>query len=261
MLPVFALEIIGHRGASYDAPENTLSAFKLALEHDADAIELDIHLTRDGKIAVLHDYDLKRVAGVEVKVAESSLAELKKANVADFGKWKGKGLSEKVPALSEVLKVVPASKRVVIEIKCHEEVLPALAETFASSDLKPQQLPIITFHYEVARAAKARFPKHEVFWLHGWSKDQPNPTVDELISKAKEAGVDGLNLNQGFPIDRVFVEKIHAAGLKLYTWTVNDAAIAGLQRSAGVDGITTDRPGWLRAQLENAREKPSNPRP
>src|SRR5436190_11325196 len=72
MPPVSAFEIIGHRGASYDAPENTLSSFKPSFSQGADAAELDIHLTRDQKIAVLHDYDLQRIAGLPAKVAKQN---------------------------------------------------------------------------------------------------------------------------------------------------------------------------------------------
>lgn len=246
---ISALEIIGHRGASFDAPENTLSAIKLSFDQGADASELDVHLTQDGKIAVIHDSDLKRVAGSPLKVAETPLAEMQKFAVTDFGKWKGQKLEDKIPTLADVLTIVPAGKRLFIEIKCHEEIIPALAETFAGTTLNPKQLPIITFHYDVARAVKQRFPKHEVLWLHGWSREKENPTVEELIRKAKEANLDGLDLAYGFPINREFVKKVHDAGLSLYTWTVDDAAIARAEHAAGVDGITTNRPGWLREQL------------
>jgi glycerophosphoryl diester phosphodiesterase len=70
-----------------------------------------------------------------------------------------------------------------------------------------------------------------------------------LIEQTKAAGLDGLNLHYGFPINREFVALVKAAGLKLYTWTVDDAAAARALRDAGVDAITTDRPEWLREQL------------
>jgi glycerophosphoryl diester phosphodiesterase len=200
LMEAAGLEIIGHRGASYDAPENTVGAFKLSYEQGADATELDVHLTKDNRVVVLHDYDLKRVGNSPLKAAENTLASLQKHSVAAFGKWKESGLEERVPALEDVIRIVPAGKRLFIEIKCHEEVLPALAECFAKGKLKPQQLPIITFHYEVAAAAKKRFPEHEVSWLHGWSKDKENPTVDELIEKAKSAKLDGLDLKQSLMV-------------------------------------------------------------
>src|SRR5688572_31257071 len=79
------VEIVAHRGASFDAPENTVAAIKLAWEQKADASEFDIYLTKDGKIAVIHDKDTMRTAGVQKLVAESTLEELRKL---DVGKWK-----------------------------------------------------------------------------------------------------------------------------------------------------------------------------
>ena len=71
--------------------------------------------------------------------------------------------------------------------------------------------------------------------------------MGQLIAKTKVAGLDGLDLNHGFPIDRAFVKKVHDAGLKLYTWTVDDPQLARKEVAAGVDGITTLRPGtWVK---------------
>src|SRR5882757_10180198 len=81
----FATQIIGHRGASYDAPENTLSSFKLGYENKADADELDIHLTKDGKVVVNHDYDTKRTGGVTNKIATQTLEELRKFEIGQWG--------------------------------------------------------------------------------------------------------------------------------------------------------------------------------
>lgn len=100
-----AVDIIGHRGASHDAPENTLAAFKLGWEQGADAVELDIWLTKDGKIVCLHDADTKRTTGVLKKAADSTLAELR---TLDAGTWKdAKWRGEKIPTLTEALAAIP----------------------------------------------------------------------------------------------------------------------------------------------------------
>jgi glycerophosphoryl diester phosphodiesterase len=248
-----AAEIIAHRGASHDAPENTLSAFKLGYEQGADAGELDIRLTKDGRIIAMHDADASRTAGVKGKIVERTIEEIRTLEVGKWGQWKDGKFSEKVPLLSEVLALIPDGRRMFIEIKVREEILPELKRVITASGRKPEQLPIITFDYGTARAAKARFPKHEVSWLASYEKDKTTgklPDIEELILKAKAAGLDGLDLNFKFPIDKSFTKKVHDAGLKLYTWTVNDPAIARLHADAGVDGITTDRPQWLREQLK-----------
>ncbi len=241
--------IIAHRGASFDAPENTLAAFRLGYEQGADAGELDVRLSQDGRIVVIHDADTARVSGHKQPVAAQTLAELRALNVGQGGQWQGSAFSEKIPELAEVLALVPAGKRLFIETKVGVEILPELGRVIRASGLAPAQLPLITFDLATARTAKQQLPAHEVCWIVNYPKTGPGPAIEELIQKAKDAGLDGLDLNHRFPIDAEFVRKVHAAGLKLYTWTVDDPVAARTQAAAGVDGITTNRPGWLRQQL------------
>jgi len=243
------VEVIAHRGASFDAPENTLASFRLGYAQAADAGELDIHLSRDGRVVVHHDTDTARSAGRKQPVAAQTLDELRALNVGQWGKWSGSAFAEKIPLLSEVLALVPAGRRLFIETKVGVEILPGLEQVIRASGLAARQLPLITFDLETARAAKQRMPAHEVSWIVGYPAEGPAPAIDDLIRQAKDAGLDGLDLNFKFPIDAAFVQKIHAAGLKLYTWTVDDPVVARAQAAAGVDGITTNRPGWLRSQL------------
>src|SRR4051812_29882492 len=106
LLPLFGraappVEVIGHRGASHDAPENTVASFEEAWRQKADAAELDMYLTKDGKLVVIHDANTKRTTGVDKKVVEQTLDELKKL---DAGKWKAeKFAGEKLPTLAEML--------------------------------------------------------------------------------------------------------------------------------------------------------------
>ncbi len=246
----YGVQIIAHRGASYDAPENTLSSFKLGFEQKADADELDIYLSKDGKIVVMHDADTARVSGVTNKIAETTLADLRRLEIGRWGKWKTKGFSEMIPTLDEVLAMLPQGKQLFIEIKCGPEVLPHLGRVMKMGRKNPQQLVLIGFNYETMRQAKAFFPQLQVCWLADADKKTKQfPPVEELVQKAKAAHLDGLDLNFGFPIDADFVQKVHGTGLKLYTWTVDDPAVAKAEAVAGVDGITTNRPAWLREQL------------
>jgi glycerophosphoryl diester phosphodiesterase len=249
--------IIAHRGASADAPENTLAAFKLGYAQGADGVELDIHLTKDGRVVAIHDDDTLRVGGVDRKVADQTLAEVRSLNVGKFGHWKGKGMVERVPTLDEALALVPPGKKLYIEIKCGNEILATLADALhATTTVTPQQTVIITFHHDVAQAAKRKFPNREVYWLVEHGKDErtgQHPHLDELIAKANAARADGLNLEHDFPLDQRAVGKIHGAGLKCVVWTLDDPAKARRLISAGVDAITTNRPGMLRRELESAR--------
>jgi glycerophosphoryl diester phosphodiesterase len=234
------LELVAHRGASLDAPENSLDAFRLGWAQ-AQANELDIHLTRDGRLAVIHDASTKRTAGVDKPVAQQTMHELKALGV---------------PALEEVLALLPEGRRLFIEIKCGAEALPELKRVLNASGRPPEQLAIIGFSHDTMRQAKRLLPLLEVYWLVSSKEDEASkkaPDLDVLITRACEAGLDGLDLHHGFPIDAAFVSRVQAAGLKLYTWTVDDPVIARRQAAAGVDGITTNRPGWLRQQLPAGR--------
>lgn len=246
-----AVDIIAHRGASHDAPENTLAAFKLGWQQRADAVELDIWLTKDGKIVVCHDANTKRTTGTTKKIPESTLAELR---TLEAGSWKDpKWKSEKLPTLTEALALIPAGKRLVIEIKCGPEVLPELERDLKASGKPASQLVIISFKYDVCAEAKKLFPKIPVLYLSSFKQDEATgawtPTPAELIQKAKAAGLEGINLSYKGPLDAAFVKQTHAAGLKFYVWTVNDADVARKLVAAGADGLTTDRPEWLREQL------------
>lgn len=245
------MEIIGHRGASHDAPENTLASINLAWEQGADAAEFDVYLSKDGKIVVIHDRDTKRVAGVDRRVVDQTLDELR---ALDVGKWKNaKFIDEKIPTLAEVLKTVPAGKRVFIEVKCGPEIVPELKREISTAKLKPEQTAIISFAAEVVAAAKKELPKLKAYWIVSVNPGKKKPakvwTIEELIAKGTEVKADGLDLSADPMITTEFVKKAKAAKLPIYVWTVNDAVLAKQMIAAGVVGIATDRPGWLREQL------------
>lgn len=133
------VEIIAHRGASHNAPENTVAAIKLAWQQDADGSEFDIWLTKDGKIAVLHDKDTKRTTGVTKLVHQTTLAELRSL---DAGKWKAPQFAgEKIPTLEEMLATIPPQKQVFIEVKCGPEIVPVLNRSLAAAKLPPRRRP------------------------------------------------------------------------------------------------------------------------
>lgn len=248
-----AVEFIAHRGASYDAPENTVGAMRLGFAQGADAGELDVHLSADGRIVVIHDFDTARVAGVSNVVARTSAEALTRLEAGQWGKWRGTPFQERIPLLDDALETVPDGKRLFIEVKCGPEILPELERVLARSRLRAEQKVIIGFDWETVRQAKERFPNLQVFWLAGADKNKRYAPVGELIEKARGAKVDGLNLEKGFPIDRGFVEQVRAAGLKLYVWTVDEPEVAARLVAAGVNGITTNRPEWLRQAVEAGR--------
>ena len=242
-------EIIAHRGASADAPENTVSALRLGYAQGAHGGEVDVHLTKDGHVVVIHDPDLRRVAGADARVADLTLTELRQFDVGRFGRWAGRGFSENVPTLDEILALVPAGKKLFVEVKTGTELLPALDAALRRSTLSPQQTSIITFDYAVASAVKGRLRQHLVYWLHEFLRDRPNPAIDDLIRAAEQAGLDGLDLDHEFPLDAAAIRRVHDAGLAIYVWTLDDAIKARRLARDGIDGITTNRPGEMSGWL------------
>ena len=245
------MKIIAHRGASHDAPENTLAAINLAWQQHADAVEIDVHLSKDGKLVAIHDATTKRTCGVSGKVSERTLAELK---TWDVGKWKGsQWAGEKIPTLEEVLANVPKDKGLVIEIKGGPELLPELKRVLKRSALKPGQIFLASFSLPTMTLVKRTIPDHEAYWITGFRRRTPSrrwsPAPTRLIQRAKKASLDGLDLYANGPINSEFVHQVREAGLKLYVWTVDSVAPALKLIAAGVDGLTTNRPGWLREKL------------
>jgi len=241
------VEIVAHRGASFDAPENTVAAIELAWKQNADASEFDVYLTKDGKLVVIHDATTKRTTESDLTVADSTLAELRKL---DAGRWKAETFAgEKLPTLEEMLATVPAGKRVFIEIKCGPEAVPEMDRVLKASKLKPEQVCVISFNADVVAASKKARPDLQALWIVSLSGKKPR-TAEELIEKAKELKADGLDLSATPAVlDEAFGKKVIAAGLKLYVWTVDDAELARKMIAAGAESITTNKPGWLREQL------------
>ncbi|MBW3630632.1 MAG: glycerophosphodiester phosphodiesterase [Gemmatimonadetes bacterium] len=246
-----AVELVAHRGESYDAPENTMAAFRLAWERGVRTIELDVHLTADGRAILSHDPNTRRATGVYRVIRHSTLDELR---ALDAGRWKGeRWAGEKMPALEEVLATIPAGRRCFIEIKEGPDVVPVVARAIAASGKSNDQLVIISFNAETVAESKRRLPGIKAFYLSSFRQDSTtrrwSPTVDELIQTARRIGADGLDLSVNGPVDADFVTRVKAAGLEFHAWTIDDPAVARRMVEAGVDGITTNRAAWMREEL------------
>ncbi|WP_437228101.1 glycerophosphodiester phosphodiesterase [Planctomicrobium sp. SH661] len=244
-----AAEIIAHRGASHDAPENTLAAVNLAWEQQADAVEIDVYLSKDDEIVVMHDSTPKRYGGPDRKVSEMTLAEVQ---ALDVGKWKdAKFAGEKVPVFTDVLKSIPEGRRLFIEVKAGPEILPALKNALKQVQRPAHETCIISFNSKVIEAAAKELPDLQRYWLVSMSssKDRQPPSVQEIIETAKKAGATGVNLGgDTSAINQAMVERLSGANLPCYAWTVNDPEEAIRLAQIGVQGITTDRPELLRSE-------------
>lgn len=243
------VEIIAHRGASHLAPENTMASVMLGWEKGAD-VEIDVHLTKDKRIVVIHDESTKKITGVDLKVAKTSSRELLRL---DFGKSKGDAfVGERIPFLEDVLQSIPPRRKLYVEIKCGPEILPFLKKAIRDSG-KQSRIVIIGFDLETVAKSKELMPGIPTYWLKGTEKDKETkayvPHDPELVRTAQEKGLDGLDVHYA-GVTREFMEAVRAAGLKLYVWTVDDPEESRRLIEYGVRGITTNRPGWLREQLQ-----------
>lgn len=244
-----SVEIIAHRGASYLAPENTMASVMLGWEKDAD-VEVDVYLTKDNRIVVIHDKSTKRTAGdPDLKITESTSDELRRLDVGSFKSQEYAG--EPIPFLEDIVKTIPRGRKLYVEIKSEKEILPHLSKLLTDSG-KMSQLVIIGFDLETVTASKKMIDV-PTYWLKGTEKVKETeewiPHDPQLVRTAASNGLDGMDVHYA-GVTKEFVDAAKASGQKLYVWTVDDPEEAMRLVELGVAGITTNRPEWLREQLK-----------
>jgi glycerophosphoryl diester phosphodiesterase len=248
------LEIIAHRGASWDAPENTLSAVRLAWEQGADSVEADFRLTRDGQIVAIHDDSTLRITGVDLRIREHSLDELQ---ALDFGGWKSDRFrGERIPTLDQLLGTMPAGKRFYVEIKCGAEIAGPLAASVRAACVAEERIVLICFSTEVLVAIRQALPLSPTSLVVEFLRDPHSdiwfPDAEAMLAETVRAKLTGLDL-MAARVDAGLVARAKEAGLDLCVWTVDSPEEARRILDLGVHRITTNRPGWLREKLSEGR--------
>jgi glycerophosphoryl diester phosphodiesterase len=256
--PCFAEPIIvAHRGSCREAPENTVPSFELAWKQGADAIEGDFHLTRDGKVVCIHDYDTARVAGKKLVVKDNTLEQLRALDAGAWFKpeWKG----TRLPTFAEVAATVPPTGKFYIEVKCGPEILPELLREIAASGLRTEQMAVISFNPTVLRELKKKAPDIKACWLSSFKKQSPlKPSVDTVLATLRETKADGFSSSADERLDADYIKHIREAGFEYHCWTVDDPKVAANFLKLGALSITTNRPGFLRDSL-NRKAAPAAP--
>lgn len=237
-------KLIAHRGASFEAPENTLPAIKRAWESGILNVEIDVHLTKDGEIAVIHDANTFRLSGINYEVKNETMAVLK---TVDVGIWKGEQWKNtRIPELSEVLETIPTNGTLVIEVKCGVEIIPALVEKL--KNYSATKICLICFNYEVILALKNTFPHYKCLWLLDLDYTPKTALetlpVAQIIEKTRKAKLEGVNVWAGKIADENFVKTLKNEGLEVVVWTVNSASEIKHFTAIGVDKITSDHIDW-----------------
>jgi glycerophosphoryl diester phosphodiesterase len=239
--------IVAHRGASYDAPENTLAAFRLAWQQGADGIEGDFYVTADRQIVCIHDADTLKTAGRKLIVEQSTLAQLREL---EYGGWKhAKFKGEPIPTFAEVLATVPRGKTFVIELKSKLPIVPVLVDQLQKADTNGIELVIIAFDQATAAECKQRLPQVKVHWLTSFKYETspPTPTAKEIADTVRRLQVDGVGM-KGDPqlIDAEFVKTLRDGGCpEFHVWTIDSVIDAQHFQQLGAFGITTNLPAVI----------------
>ncbi|RLG85779.1 MAG: hypothetical protein DRO39_04745 [Thermoprotei archaeon] len=211
--------VIAHRGASRYEPENTLKAVLKAIELGADGVEIDIRFSAEGVPVVIHDSDLRRVAGISRSVSEMRLEELKRVRV--FGR-------EPIPTLEEVMDAVAGRVLLILDVKDpgHED---SIAKILSSRGY--ENVVVASFLPRVIRRFRQLLPRVATA-LYTFRRST-------AIRDASSLGIDVLLLRHNV-VTSELVSKAHRLGIKVITWVVNDLEEARRQLSYGVDGFFTD---------------------
>ena len=238
---------ISHRGESCDAPENTLSAFKLAAKRHTDGIECDIYFTSDKQVVCCHDENALRTSGHDALIPQTLFETLRSW---DFCNRKKAYLGERIPTLAETLACLKGDMQIYIEIKLgNVEMVPAMLKIIDESDVKQEQVTMICFGQDVCIECKRLRPSLKTLWLAAYSDENPI-TAKGLIAELRKCKADGVDLAGVFKfVDKKFVSAVKAAGFYFAVWTIDDAARARELIDAGVDSITSNRAAAVMSEL------------
>ncbi len=236
--PSQPVKVIAHRGYSGIAPENTLPAFALAIDVDADMVELDVQLTKDGQIVVFHDTDLVRITGQEGTIADYTYEELCEF---DAGSWYGPSnnptyAGEKIPTLAEVMTLLaPSDLGIYLELKDIGSVDGFAEAVAAEVDAYGFMGRVVfaSFNYDYLQTIKAIDNNAQILC---------NTTLGEADTLLAEYPADYYGLYvETVLIDTI--EKLHAADKTVYVWTANTAKDMRRCIRLGADGLVTNYPG------------------
>jgi len=230
--------VFGHRGASAYAPMNTLPAFEMAASQGADGVELDVHLSKDKHLIVLHDFSVDHTTDGVGFARDMTLAELKQL---DAGSWKGEQFrGVRIPTLDEVFEAVGRQLYINVEIKSETVETDGVEQKVADSINRynmGRRVIVSSFNPLTLKRFRQIMPDVPIGYLYE-SNEQPFPeVVRELSHEARHP--------QHTMIDAAYMEWARKNGYRVNTWTVNNPARTVELRNLGVDGIITDKPDMI----------------
>ncbi len=251
----FAMEVTGHRGASLVAPENSLSAIQQALDYDVDGTEFDVYLTRDNQIVISHDATLQRLARFNTqnsKMSRLQFNQLVATNITklnydqfkhiDIGSYLSpKFKNERVPLLSEALKILPTDKKYLIEIKdSNPAITVELKKLILAMKLDERQIEFISFDKNQVLRMKKELPTYRALLLLGCGSLSKLPNLNENT-------FDGYDVELCPLVTKRLVQTVSAADKLLYVWnnrgrSTDNEVNAFRMSEIGVKLFTSDLP-------------------
>jgi glycerophosphoryl diester phosphodiesterase len=226
---------LSHRGESDSAPENTVAAFALAMELDSDGIELDIRMTADNRIVCVHDESLKRVAGVDMRIADHTYQELCAVHP--------------VPLISEALEILRPGKFIQIELKGKPFDLTELRSLVDQHLALGKLIGLSSFEIETLELANDKFPDvSRVLLIDLEAYFCKFPTADEVADFCWQHKFSGISFRADFRADKTFVDALRDRGLRVVAWGVNTDEKGLAMAAAGVDALTCNHAVDLRAK-------------
>lgn len=249
-LPLQPCEIVAHRGFSHIAPENTLSSIRAAVAAGADGCEFDVYRTKDGAVVLMHDETVERTTDGKGNVTEMTLAELKKL---DVGKWKHeKYAGERIATLDEALAELQGTDCIpVIEIKMDgmgREVVEAVAKAGMI-----ERAVVISFRKAAVKEVRELEPRLACAWLYGDDiAGSPPEQAEWIAAEAASCKAEMVDLDAAI-LSPELIGELQQRGLKVWCWTVDDAAEMDALMRWGIGSITTNRPDVLRPLVEKAK--------
>lgn len=243
--------VVAHRGALVAAPENTMTAFRLAAEMEADAIELDVHLTRDGQLAVIHDDALDRTTNLQGPVAERTMDQLRAADAGyrfagRDGSFPYRGRGLRIPTFPDVLAWLPAGMGLVVEIKAREATEPTVAALRGTAVRAAGAVSLISFDEKAIDRAHELDPDLATGYLM-----VPSESFEDALTYAVEHGHAAVHPYDGdLGLDpSPKLAEARAFGREVGCYVVNDPDRMRILAAYRLWGFVTDVPDVARAAL------------
>jgi len=216
---------IGHRGAKGYEPENTLLSIKKAIEQGVNAVEIDVHRTKDNKIVVIHDDKVDRTTDGKGFVKDMTLEQLKKLDA---------GKKEKIPTLQEVIDLVKGKIKLIVEIK-QKNIYPEIARIIKNNGMYENCYVISFWHDEIKKIKEFDENIHTGVLMVG---------CPVSLGFARNIKAEALVMNYQY-VDSDFVEMCHEDNLKVFVWNINEKELIKEYVKMRVDGISSDFPDIL----------------